>query len=452
MRSEQEITIQGTGNDEQATDGVLSVTVADLEEARQHLLEIETELVGELARAADDFVRQNRFTERQRRKAWNTVRKEIAALSDFMAYIETPTEAELSFHLAEEPRLWSAITFGLVETFLEWERKRGYTIQTLNDHLGVIKLYARLAHQAGFQTADQMLAIRHIERIRGAEGERIDADRAKTRLGHKKPEPTFLERAEFKALLSRPDTPQGWRDRVAILLMYDLSLRPSEVVSLAVADVNMEEGTVLIKRHKTQDQQRARLKDRLYTAMTQYLRRRADLSPDAPLIVRSRKDGELVEKLPLLPPEVVAARQGGRRPNRVSVTRRIRAKLHPAVSAASPVDQESDDGKEHTWWTPAMTTRGLREHLHNIGLDIADDLYGEHEGDQKPPRTRRRAPEKTINLTSYDGRHEWTRNAIRGGSNPIAVTKAGGWKGHSAMVARYYGELEIVNEDIVFER
>src|SRR6266702_890812 len=105
MSSKQERTIQGTGNDEQATDGVLSVTVADLEEARQHLLSIETELVGELARAADDFVRQNRFTERQRRKAWNTVRKEIAALSDFMAFLAT-AGVDLDFRLAEEPRLW----------------------------------------------------------------------------------------------------------------------------------------------------------------------------------------------------------------------------------------------------------------------------------------------------------------------------------------------------------
>lgn len=61
-------------------------------------------------------------------------------------------------------------------------------------------------------------------------------------------------------------------------------------------------------------------------------------------------------------------------------------------------------------------------------------------------------PKKQINLTSYGGRHEWTRRAIRGGSNSITVAKAGGWKGHSALVARYYGELEIVNEDIVLER
>jgi len=32
------------------------------------------------------------------------------------------------------------------------------------------------------------------------------------------------------------------------------------------------------------------------------------------------------------------------------------------------------------------------------------------------------------------------------------VTKAGGWKGHSAMVTRYYGELQIANEDIKLKR
>jgi hypothetical protein len=32
------------------------------------------------------------------------------------------------------------------------------------------------------------------------------------------------------------------------------------------------------------------------------------------------------------------------------------------------------------------------------------------------------------------------------------VTKAGGWKGHSAMVMRYFGELEVINEDIRLER
>ena len=88
-----------------------------------------------------------------------------------------------------------------------------------------------------------------------------------------------------------------------------------------------------------------------------------------------------------------------------------------------------------------MTTRALAKHLHTIGLHIEEELYQDS-----------RLPEERLNLTSYDGRHEWTRRAIRSGSDPIAVTKAGGWKGHSAMVARYYGELDIVNQDIILER
>ncbi len=454
MSSNQDMRAAGMRDDGRTPYEELARAVQAPKEARLRLLALQTELVSELASAADSFVRQNRFTERQARKAWNTVRKEIAALSDFMTFLST-AGVDLSFHLAEEPRLWSAITFGLVESFLLWERKLGYAVKTLNDPLDVIKLYAKLAHQAGFQTADQLLAIQGIPRIRGAEAERIDAAResqgSETRRGHKKAEPTFLSREEFQALLQRPgEKPQGWRDQVAILLIYDLSLRPSEVVSLKISDVNMDDGTIHITRHKTHDEQRARLTQRLYLAMRNYLERRQDTSPDAPLLVRSLKSGELVENLPRVPPEVEAARRGGRRP--YSRNRATYIRLQPTAPPARHNQADGAKQEEPKTWTPPLTTRGLREHLHEIGLDIADDLYGEQDEPKKPPRTRRKPPRKQINLTSYDGRHEWTRRAIRGGSNPIAVTKAGGWKGHSAMVARYYGELEIVNEDIVLER
>jgi len=96
---------------------------------------------------------------------------------------------------------------------------------------------------------------------------------------------------------------------------------------------------------------------------------------------------------------------------------------------------------EEDLWTPPITTRALAKHMHLIGLNIEEELYQDT-----------RVLEERLNLTSYDGRHEWTRRAIRSGSDPIAVTKAGGWKGHSAMVARYYGELDIVNQDIILER
>ena len=222
------------------------------------------------------------------------------------------------------------------------------------------------------------------------------------------------------------------------------------MVSLKISDVNMDEGTIHITRHKTHDQQRARLTQRLYLAIRHYLRCRRDASPDAPLLVRSRKSGELVENLPREEPEIEAARRGGRRP--YSKNRATYVKLQPVAPEARHDQADGAKEEQRKTWTPPMTTRGLREHLHEIGLDIADALSGEQDEPKKRPRTRRKPPQKPINLTSYDGRHEWTRRAIRGGSNPIAVTKADGWKGHSAMVARYYGELEIVNEDIVLER
>ncbi len=448
MNSEDKDTRLALSNAPRQIEAEVEVMVQATREARERLLALQIELVSELASAADSFVRENRFTRRQARKAWNTVRKEIAALSNFMGFLAS-AGIDLDFHLAEEPRLWSAITFGLVEGFLEWAHKQGYATKTLNDHLDVIKHYAKLAHQAGFQSADQLLAIQHIPRIRGAEAQRLDAARTsagiKTRRGHKKAEPTFLSREEFQALLDRPEeTPQGLRDLVMILLMYDLSLRPSEVVSLKIRDVDMDEGTIRIKRHKTNTEQRARLPQRLYLALRRYLAARQDRAPDAPLIVRTLKSGDLVELVPRKDPAEEAARRGGRRP--YSTNRALYARRRPSDSPGAGEQVPSEI------WTPPLTTRGLREHLHEIGLDIAHVLYGEQDERKPLPRTRRKPPAKQINLTSYDGRHEWTRRAIRGGSNPVAVTKAGGWRGHSAMVERYYGELEIVNEDIVLER
>ena len=451
-------TNDGVHDEQQAKDESTSLAMPSPAQVRDELLTYQTRLLTEFAEAADSYVRRNIFTERQERKAWNTIRKEIAALADFMTFLnqveqvsrDQSQDAEthvLFLHLAEEPRLWTAITFGLVKLFLAWEQQQGYAIKTINDHLDIIKLYARLAQQAGYQTADQMLAIKHIARIRGAEADRIDAIRVQTRRGQKKSDPTFLDRREYQKLLNRPDTPQGWRDRVAILLMYELSLRPSEVVSLKLHHVHLDEGTIDITRHKTHDQQKARLKNRLYPALMHYLSLRQDRSLDAPLLVRSLKNGQLVEHVPVEAPEVEMAKRGGRRPS--SPNHALYVKLHP-----TPVEKAARQGtgESKATWTPPMTTRGLREHLHELGLDIAQELYGEDEHMLSRPRPQRSAPEKQINLTSYDGRHEWTRNAIRGGSNPIAVTKAGGWKGHSAMVERYYGELDIINEDIVLSR
>src|SRR5262249_33630708 len=63
------------------------------------------------------------------------------------------------------------------------------------------------------------------------------------RLGRRLPEPLTPEEAE--AIVTAPDaSPRGLRDRAMLELMYGAGLRVSEVVSLRVSDIDLEEGLV----------------------------------------------------------------------------------------------------------------------------------------------------------------------------------------------------------------
>ena len=62
----------------------------------------------------------------------------------------------------------------------------------------------------------------------------------------------ILSEAEVRKLLDAPDlsTPVGLRDRAVLSLLYATGLRRAEVSSLDVADVDLTEGTVFVRRGK----------------------------------------------------------------------------------------------------------------------------------------------------------------------------------------------------------
>ena len=61
--------------------------------------------------------------------------------------------------------------------------------------------------------------------------------------------PTRLRKAEAEAIVTRPDTtPRGLRDRAMLELLYGAGLRVSELVSLRVSDVDLDEGVVRVHR------------------------------------------------------------------------------------------------------------------------------------------------------------------------------------------------------------
>jgi hypothetical protein len=57
-----------------------------------------------------------------------------------------------------------------------------------------------------------------------------------------------------------------------------------------------------------------------------------------------------------------------------------------------------------------------------------------------------------VDLSSYDGRHQWTRDAVDAGNALVDILSAGGWSKDSPMVRRYSGERTIANEHITLNR
>jgi integrase len=386
------------GVNEGAGEEVFSPPPSAQEVAARLLQEFERDIEGLRAasRAADEVVRANVFLLARERKEEVTIKAERDGLNCFMAYLRE-VGLKLQHHLADEPRLWGAVSHGLVEAFMRWEIwRKGYSIKTVKNHLSIVKLYARLAQQAGHMSAEQMLAISNIPTIRGKEARRIDELRRKkgvqTRFEHaKKAEATFLDPEELLLFLDRPATPQGLRDKVAILLMWDHSLRPSEALALTLGDLDLKWGRFKVDRHKTNDKQQLQFTTRFREALDAYLEVRRDRRPQAPLIVRSHRSGNLVEKIP-----------------------------------RDPANKHSPR------WTPPITPDALYKRIHQLGEELG------------------RALGRQIDLASYDGRHGFVRQGLDRGIDPIKIKRAGNWKGMS-MVERYDGEREIANEGIDFQ-
>ena len=114
--------------------------------------------------------------------------------------------------------------------------------------VSVLDDYAVALQDRGLSPATvrrRLAAVRAFLKYRAREGGRADAGRsvALPRLGRRLPEPLTPEEAE--AIVTAPDaSPRGLRDRAMLELMYGAGLRVSEVVSLRVSDIDLEEGLV----------------------------------------------------------------------------------------------------------------------------------------------------------------------------------------------------------------
>jgi integrase len=378
---------------EQIREQVIPTERPDQEHFRAYLLMLQQEALKQAAQAADVAARRQVFEQYREEKRAQTVRRQRADLLCFQRYLDeagVPMSAiceQLGVSLFTDPSLWQHITFGLVLGFRKWAIwEKGYTTETVNARLQTIRYYARLSSRAGFLPSEQLIHILSVPRISGATAEQLDEARPIRRVGGKKAEPTFLGPEHLQRLFAtRPQTEQGWRDLVALRLLYDMVLRPGEAVTRATGDVDLNAGTLAVYRRKTRKRQWLTLSRGTLVALHNYL----------PRLEQKYKQlwGEHYSRLPLLVP--------------------------------TDRDGEFTDGyappEQPKWPLCGISTQSLYRLVRKLGNEIG-----------------------IPNLCPYDARHEFARGAVKAGNDRVSASKYAGWSADSKMLERYYGHEEVV--------
>lgn len=237
---------------------------------------------------------QRRFDDYLSRKAENTIIAQRTDLFHFATYLQAagisnrPNEDQLQ----TDPLAWRGVTWGLVDGFVKWQLAQGHAITSINRRLSTIKVYAKLASQAGMLDPQELALIRTVTGYAKGEARRIDARRPVTRVGDKKRTPVRIAHEQARQLKTHPDTPQGRRDTLLMCLLLDHGLRVGEVVLLHAEDFDLEAGAFSFERPKVNSAQLHRLSADTLQALCAYIN-----AGDAPikgaLLRGSRKNGAL---------------------------------------------------------------------------------------------------------------------------------------------------------------
>lgn len=258
-----------------------------------------SDVLAAAGQAANHYAAAGALDDYRQRKAPNTLRAQLDDLASWSAYLCAVTDGAQcpdAETLQADPAAWHGVTWGLVAGFVRWMLAEGLAVATVNRKLSTVKVYAKLAAQAGAIGTQEAALIRTVSGYGGTAGKRTDEKRTEagqaTRSGAKKAKAVTIPPEQAAALKRRPDTPQGRRDAVIMALLLDLGLRVGELALLTVGDVNLREGTLTFYRPKVDKVQTHQLTPDALTALQAWL---ADEDAPAmgPLLRGSRKGGQL---------------------------------------------------------------------------------------------------------------------------------------------------------------
>jgi integrase len=250
---------------------------------------------------ANEYADGDLFNDFNGRKSDNTLRAYRADLGSFAAFLGEATGGAVGVAagaLQTKPEAWEGVTWGLVAAFQQWLLTHGDSTGTINRKISTVKVYAKLAAEAGI--LDGVDAAKIGSRVHGYTGKaarNVDSERKAaglpTRSGPKKAAHVLLTAAQVRALKEQPDTPQGRRDGLLMALLLDHGLRVGELALLAVEAFGSDETGVLMSfyRPKVDKWQAHRLTDDTKRALNAYLG--SDAPESGPLFRGSVKGGVL---------------------------------------------------------------------------------------------------------------------------------------------------------------
>ena len=222
-------------------------------------------------------------------KAKNTIRRKRSDIQLFEQFLAS--QRVTAIHLFSDPAAWQVVTWGLVKQFIYWQTQQGYAVPTINARLSSVKVFARLAFQAGFIDEKEYLLIEAVRGYSRKEGKRIDKQRVAhkfpIRNGSKKSEPTIFTDEAAERMKHQADTPKGRRNSLLMCLLIDHGLRVGEVAILTHKSFDLKTRTMTFYREKIDITQKHKLTDDAYRAAVAYFLK--DAPQDGIIWRRARK-------------------------------------------------------------------------------------------------------------------------------------------------------------------
>lgn len=215
------------------------------------------------------------FEDYKQRKAHNTQVRHEKEIRNFSIFLTE--KCKYANEGMTTPEEWKGITFGLIEGYQRYMLNEGYSVNTTNQTLYIIKAYAALAGKAGFIDAAEMSSIRDIKGFKTGEAAHIDQQRkaaeAPIRMSTKKETARRLSMLQVERLKhEHPDTLKGKRDALIMALFLDMGLREGELHSLTAESFDMSEKVLHWHREKTNNNGHETMSKDIYAAALEYFK------------------------------------------------------------------------------------------------------------------------------------------------------------------------------------